>query len=339
MLVLVTGATGRVGANVARRLTSDGHVVRAMVQPDDPASKKLDGLPEVERVTATLGDADAVHRAVKGVDAILHLAAVMVRGTLTAEQFFDINVMGTQRLLEAASVHSIERFVFASTDGTYGPVRPLYLPIDEAHPQGAGDRYSCSKVAAEVMVKNYGEQFDLPWTILRYGSVIAPDEVLGLFRVDWTAGLLSLAGMGRDSHLWKLFEGWPDARSILRDVSPQAAVSVVGPGGPWALHMTDVRDVVDGTILGLTSDAALNNAFNIVGPNTVRFDEGAAAVAAAVGVPLAEVQAPRTWAFEVSHKKASDLLGFQPQWDFPRMVDFAANATANDVIPAHLPEA
>src|SRR5688500_5257557 len=75
-LVLVTGATGRIGANLCRALLARGYRVRAVVLPGDPAVAKLEGL-DVEIVETDLQDAPAVVEVCAGVDAICHLAALM----------------------------------------------------------------------------------------------------------------------------------------------------------------------------------------------------------------------------------------------------------------------
>src|SRR3712207_98521 len=105
MKILVTGTAGRVGAVVARELLSAGHEVRAldkMAPPADLCSEKL------EVVYADITDRLSVLRAAQGCDAIAHLAAIPdpMRG---ADRLTEINVCGTQYILEAAEANSIER--------------------------------------------------------------------------------------------------------------------------------------------------------------------------------------------------------------------------------------
>ena len=83
-LVLVTGATGLLGANLVRRLLADGHAVRTLVLPGDPA-RALVGL-DVERVVGDLRDADAVARAVDGCARVFHVAALPPKSSLVALQ-------------------------------------------------------------------------------------------------------------------------------------------------------------------------------------------------------------------------------------------------------------
>lgn len=330
--VLITGVTGRVGANAAVALAERGYALRALVLANDPAAAKLASLPDMEVVRGGLDDQSTVDRAVEGVDAVVHLAARMVIGTTPADVLFDTNTTGTLRLLEACvnSRTRVERFVFASTDGTYGPVRPSYLPIDERHPQLPGDHYGTSKLLAEQLVRNYGEHYGLPWSIVRFGSVLEGSEVLGWFRRDLAVGMLRRATLGPRSHLWALFRDGPERpwEQVEREVpagDSNPAVALHGPDGrPWAIHLTDVRDVVQGTVLALEHPAATGEDFNIVGPGAVAHDEGADVIAAALDLPRYDVRLPMRWAFEVSTEKAARRLGFRPEWSFERMVESAA---------------
>lgn len=327
--VLVTGATGRVGTNLALALRDRGWRVRGMVHPEDPAVERLRRLAGVAVATAGLDDAAGIAAAVEGADAVVHLAAQMIRGDTPVDAFYDVNTLGTLRVLEAAARvrRPVGRFVLASTDGVYRPTRLSYSPADEQHPTVPADHYGTSKLLAEQLVRNVGAQFDLPWSIVRYGSVVAPDETLSLFRYRWTRGLLQHARSGRDSHLWPLFEGCARPAALLdavvADRAADPAVALTGPGGQWALHLTDVRDTVEGTVLALEHPAAVGEVLNIVGPGPVGFVAGAHTVAAALDLPVVDVALPVRFAFAIDHGRATRLLGYRPVWDFGRMVESA----------------
>jgi UDP-glucose 4-epimerase len=328
--VLITGITGRVGTNLAVALQKKGYEIRGMVMPNDPASNKLTLLHDVEVVYTPLTDQDGIFKAVEGVDYVMHMAAQMVKGDTPAERFFDINAMGTMRLLEAASKakHPITRFVLASTDATYPATRPHYNPMDENHPQTPGDYYGASKLLCENLVKSYSMQYKLPYTIVRFGSVQAADEVLRWFRYSFMVGFFRLAERGRDIHLWPIFEGydrpWEYLEKAVPDKELDPAVGIVTQDGrPWGIHLSDVRDTVDGAILAMEHPAALGEAFNIVGPATVTYDVGARVISDRFKLPLHIVKVPMYWYFDVSSAKAQKLLGFKPQWTFEKMVDSA----------------
>ena len=328
--VLVTGITGRVGANLAVALQKKGYEVRGMVMPNDPAANKLSLLQDVEIAYASLTDQDAITKAVEGVDIVMHMAAQMIKGNTPVERFFDINAMGTMRLLEASvkAKHPVTRFVQASTDGSFGVPRPKYNPVDENHPQIPGDYYGTSKVLCERLVENYGFQYDLPYSIVRFGSVCAADEVLNWFRYDFILGLVKLAERGREHHLWPIFEGyekpWEHIEKAVPDPDVNPAVGLTDMEGKgWAIHLSDVRDTVDGAILAMEHPSAIGQDFNIVAPATTAYDTGARILGEALNLPVHIVKMPMCWYFDVSTTKARQVLGYEPKWTYEKMIESA----------------
>lgn len=324
--VLITGVAGRVGSTLAHRLARSGYRVRGMLRP---GGKPLSGaLPQVETVVAALEDASALAKAVSGVDVIVHLAAQMPLGSTSVMDYFDVNVSGTVRLVEAAvnQKNPVNRFVYGSTDNTYGPAHRIETPISEEHPQVPGDYYGTSKVLSEILVKNYHKLHGLEYSILRFGSILAPNEATQLFRLDWTrAYLAAQEAAGNRGNLWQLFRQCEDAVSILdsavRNRVDNPAVALVGDDGePWATHLTDVRDVVNGIVLAIERDAAANEEFNIVGPHTTTFEEAANVIAKQFNLQKVTVKMPMKLSFELTTEKARRLLGYEPRWDFEGMV-------------------
>src|SRR5688500_12106013 len=115
MRILLTGATGRIGANVAKRLVEEGHRVIAPVRPDTDRAAKLSALDlDVRRVD--LRDREGLTECVRGVEAIVHLG-VKLRGPTNYDQL-DVNLSPTFTLLEAARRHcpDLRRFVYGSSD-------------------------------------------------------------------------------------------------------------------------------------------------------------------------------------------------------------------------------
>ena len=105
MKILVTGGTGRIGANLVLRLLDAGHSIRSFVYPGDASrARKLDAYDGVETVYGDLRNSDDVGKAVAGVDAIYHLAAAF-QGPFDNRQYLDINAMGTLNLLESVREH------------------------------------------------------------------------------------------------------------------------------------------------------------------------------------------------------------------------------------------
>ncbi len=140
MKILVTGATGKVGSRLAKRLGKRGDQVRALVR-DKARAADLD----VELVVGDLLDAGSLAAAVSGVDAVVHCAAFF-RGA-TPEQAQAVNDVGTRHLAEAARAAAVKRFVFTSTGLVYGPSDGRLVGEDAACAPIAA--YPVSKLAAE----------------------------------------------------------------------------------------------------------------------------------------------------------------------------------------------
>lgn len=143
MKVLVTGATGKVGSRLARRLVQRGDQIRALVR-DRTRAADLRGAG-IELVDGDLLDPASLAPAVRGVDAVVHCAAFF-RGA-TAEQAYAVNDLGTQHLASAARAASVQRFVFTSTGLVYGPTGGRLAREDDACVPSAA--YPVSKLAAE----------------------------------------------------------------------------------------------------------------------------------------------------------------------------------------------
>jgi UDP-glucose 4-epimerase len=143
MKILVTGATGKVGSRLAKRLAQRGHAIRALVR-DPPRAAELLGA-HTELAPGDLLDTPSLAAAVDGVDAVVHCAAFF-RGA-TAEQAEAVNDLGTQHLASAARAASVKRFVFTSTGLVYGPNGGRAAREDD--PCAPLDGYPESKLAAE----------------------------------------------------------------------------------------------------------------------------------------------------------------------------------------------
>ncbi len=143
MKILVTGATGKVGSRIARRLAQRGDQVRALVR--DPARAAGLAGARVELAQGDLLDASSLVAAVRGVDAVVHCAAFF-RGA-TPEEAHAVNDLGTQHLAGAARAASVRRFVFTSTGLVYGSTGGRLAGED--HPCAPTAAYPVSKLAAE----------------------------------------------------------------------------------------------------------------------------------------------------------------------------------------------
>ena len=143
MKILVTGATGKVGSRLAKRLAQRSNQVYALVRDRTRAAYLRED--RIELIEGDLLDADSLTAAVRGVDVVVHCAAFF-RGA-TAEEAHAVNDLGTQRLASAARTASVKRFIFTSTGLVYGATGGrLAREDDPCSPTAA---YPVSKLAAE----------------------------------------------------------------------------------------------------------------------------------------------------------------------------------------------
>jgi nucleoside-diphosphate-sugar epimerase len=144
MRVLITGAAGKVGSRLTKRLAVRGDQVRALVR-DPGRAAELQGR-NVEIVRGDLLDYGSLDAAVEGVDAVVHCAALFFPGP-ASEQGHAVNELGTQRLAELARAVGVKRFVFLSTGLVYGGNGGRLAREDDACAPPPG--YFASKLAIE----------------------------------------------------------------------------------------------------------------------------------------------------------------------------------------------
>jgi len=170
MNVLVTGATGAVGPSVVQALCEAGYTVRTF-----SLDRSLSGVfpPNVQELIGNVTDPSAVQSAMRGVDAIVHLAALLHIVNPPPElrkKYERINVGGAANVIEAAVKAGVKRIVLASTIAVYGPSNGQILNEDSIpHPDTF---YAHTKLAAEKIILNARSADGLPLgTVLRFGAV------------------------------------------------------------------------------------------------------------------------------------------------------------------------
>ncbi len=165
MRVLITGGSGHVGRHIIPILAERHEcIVYDLVPP--PLSVKF--------LRGNILDAAAVHWAMQGVDAVVHLAAFPFPGQISDDELMNINVMGTQRVVEAAALASPRKLIMASSEATFGVIfsdghiHPEYVPLDENHPTRPRDAYGLSKLLGEEICRRYTRSHGLTTICLRY---------------------------------------------------------------------------------------------------------------------------------------------------------------------------
>ena len=337
MRTLVTGATGRVGANLAKALTDRGDVAVCMVMPGDPKESKLKAL-DVEIRYADLTDAEAVAAAVAGVDRIAHCGAVMAQGDMTDRTFLDINVLGAQRLLEAAVAGQVARFVYISSTAAYCTESVTSWPAPESTPLDPQSLYGASKKMAEALVENYHRRYDLPYVILRPSDIRACDEILNGWTVQTTLDVYKRGARDPKAHYYCAAdpEPWREVEALAREKGSSLCAATGADGGPWERHSTDVRDMVGAILAALVSNEALGGAFNVAAPEAFPQPELTEYLALKTGQDVARIATPTRRRVNFSVDKISQRF-YTPIHTYQRMIDDAlALQSGQDigVIPA-----
>jgi UDP-glucose 4-epimerase len=344
MKILITGISGRIGANLAKALIDEGHEVRGLVWEKDSRLEKFDEL-HVELVEGSLVNPADVDRAVSGVEAICHLgAAFQGGGPFSNEDYFEINARGTFNMLEAAraNIDNLKHFFFASTDATYEKYPPggLSDPIREDEmPQKPGGWYALSKVLGEEMCRGYYRSYELPISIFRFAFVAAGDEILNFpqFRLDHWQNAYTNRTTGAAAETRRELMGFGDAADRLLIARDQN-------GRSYKKHIADVRDIVLGFLAALGKRDAIGETFQLAGPTPFTWEETVPYLAKRLGVDYLDVQlaANTPTYYEFSLTKGARLIGYQPQFDIFKMIDSALEfrqGVASGVIPTQITSA
>ncbi len=255
MKVLVTGGAGFIGQHVVRMLCERGDTVRVALAPGE-SDEALAGLP-AESVPCDIRRLDAVHDAVRGCDAVIHLAAVYSLWMRDWRPLYQVNVQGTRNVLTACAEHGVSRVVHTSSIAAIG-LRDEG-PSDEDVPfnlHGNVPHYSLSKLHAERVALEFAEA-GLPVVIVN------PSFPFGI-------------GDRRPT---------PTGRMIRRIV--RGSFFGAGPGG---LNVVDVEDVARGHLFALDG-GQVGRRYLLSGTN-LDYDEFFAAVKRIAGVERGHMRLP-----------------------------------------------
>jgi UDP-glucose 4-epimerase len=176
MKILVTGGAGFIGSQVVDAYVKEGHQVTVV---DDLSSGSKNNLnPKAAFVPMDVRDPNLITLFAKSAFELVnhHAAQIDVRKSVQ-DPFFDasVNILGTLRLLDCCRTYGVRKFILASSGGTvYGEC--TNGPASEEDAAKPASPYGFSKAAAETYVRFYGEQYKLPYTILRYGNVYGPRQ-------------------------------------------------------------------------------------------------------------------------------------------------------------------
>lgn len=180
--VLITGADGFIGSHLTEQLVREGHKVKAFAYYNSFNSWGwLDDLPkdvlnEIEVFTGDIRDPNGVKEAMKGMDDVYHLAALIAIpfSYHSPDTYVDTNIKGTLNVLQAARELETSRLLVTSTSEVYGTAQ--YVPIDELHPYQGQSPYSATKIGADRLAESFYRSFNMPITIVRPFNTYGPRQ-------------------------------------------------------------------------------------------------------------------------------------------------------------------
>jgi dTDP-glucose 4,6-dehydratase len=180
--VLVTGADGFIGSHLVETLVRRGFTVRAMVLYNSFDSWGwLDDSPReirdaIEVVAGDIRDNGFVRTAVKGQDAVMHLAALIAipYSYVAPQSYVDVNVTGTLNVVSAARDFGTAKVMHTSTSECYGTAQ--FVPITEEHPLVGQSPYAASKIGADQIALSFYRSFGVPVTVCRPFNTYGPRQ-------------------------------------------------------------------------------------------------------------------------------------------------------------------
>ncbi len=296
--ILVTGADGFIGSHLTEALVRDGYKVRAFVLYNsfnswgwlDHCAPDVKGQFEV--FAGDIRDPHGVKEAMKGCEAVLHLAALIAipYSYHSPDTYVDTNVKGTLNVLQAARELGVKRMIHTSTSEVYGTAR--FVPMTEGHPLQGQSPYSATKIAADQLAYSFYSSFGLPVVIVRPFNTYGPRQSA---RAVIPTIIAQIADGGRKVKL--------GAVSPTRD-------------------FTYVQDTVAGFITALRSDRGLGEVINFGSNFEISIGDTARLIAEVMHADIEIVtdearlrpENSEVERLRADNAKARQLFGWQPRY-------------------------
>lgn len=297
--ILVTGADGFIGSHLTEALVRQGYKVRAFVYYNsfnswgwlDNCDEDVKGNFEV--FAGDIRDPHGVKEAMKGCEAVLHLAALIAIpfSYHSPDSYVDTNIKGTLNILQAARELGVKRVIHTSTSEVYGTAQ--FVPINENHPLQGQSPYSATKIAADQLAHSFYASFGLPVITIRPFNTYGPRQSA---RAVIPTIITQIANGGRSVKLG-LFTPTRD--------------------------FTYVSDTVAGYIAALKSATGLGEVINVGSNFEISIGDTAKLIAECMEVSIdlsseenrvrpENSEVKRLWA---DNRKANLILNWQPQYD------------------------
>lgn len=298
MNVLVTGADGFIGSHLVESLVREGHQVKAFVIYNsfgswgwlDYCAKEVKGHFEV--IQGDIRDFHIVKEAMKGCDAVCHLAALIAipYSYRAPQSYIDTNITGTLNVMQSAKEHDLRKVIHTSTSEVYGTAR--FVPITEEHPLQGQSPYSASKIAADQMAYSFYSSFNLPVTTVRPFNTYGPRQ---------------------------------SARAVIPTIITQvlSGNSEIKMGSIRPTRdFSYIKDTVAGFIAALESDKGVGEVINLGSNFEISIGKTVELIAEVMSTKInvltdderlrpEKSEVERLWA---DNSKAKDMLGWRPQY-------------------------
>ena len=296
--ILVTGADGFIGSHLTETLVRAGYEVKAFVLYNsfnswgwlDHCAADVKGKFEV--FAGDIRDPHGVKEAMKGCDAVLHLAALIAipYSYHSPDTYVDTNIKGTLNVLQASRELGVQRVVHTSTSEVYGSAR--FVPMTEEHPLQGQSPYSATKIAADQLAYSFYASFHLPVVVARPFNTYGPRQ---------------------------------SARAVIPTIITQIAsgkkeikLGAVSPTRDFNF----VKDTVAGFIAVLESDKGCGEVINFGSNFEISVGDTAALIAEVMNADIeiltdevrlrpTHSEVERLWA---DNSKARELLGWAPKY-------------------------
>jgi UDP-glucose 4-epimerase len=174
MRLLITGGAGFIGSHMAENFAKKGWEVVVL---DNFLTGKRENIPDkIEIIEGDIRDKSTVANAIKGCDAVIHLAALasVPASFKNPEETYEVNFLGTNNILEAAHQNNVKKVTFASSSAVYGDTQ--IFPITEENPDNPLSPYGVSKLLGEKICRFYNTAYGLPVVIFRFFNVYGPRQ-------------------------------------------------------------------------------------------------------------------------------------------------------------------
>lgn len=253
--VLVTGATGYTGTVLVKKLLDIGVNVRAVARETSNITH-LEKLP-ITWVRGEVFDEETIRSAMEEVHYVFHVAAAFRDPKSTEQDYRNVHLKSTQLIVdEALRNPGFKRLIHVSTMGVHGHIENP--PGDETSEFSPGDGYQRTKAEAEIWLKDFANEKDFPYTIIRPCAIYGPGE----------------------KRLLKIYK-----------MATKKLFPILGQGKCW-YHLVHVEDLVNAMILAATEPRALGEAFIIGSSEAIQLEEMAAIIAREYNNKLRIVRPP-----------------------------------------------